>query len=392
MRSIRRQTSSWLPLLSITPMLLGVSAETARAEPQLRQSFDVRVPAPPTPVTVAGNSELVYELHLTNFAPTGLVLERLEVTDADAGSVLADLDDTELERRLYRPGALSEDGGADARLIDAGRASVVYLELKTGAGALPKTLEHRMTFHSEGESRGSTVIQGARISVATEPPVVLAPPLRGGPWAAIHDPSWPRGHRRFIYAVDGEATIPARHAIDWIRVDDEGRYARENEDAVDNWLGYGADVLAVADGTVVAARDDVAESASISGHPNHPLEDATGNYVAIDIGNGRVAFFEHLKPGSVRVQTGDRVRQGQVIGALGFTGHSTGPHLHFHLADRNSPLGAEGMPFVLDDFELLGGYPEFDRFGDERWTPLSSGMKPRRRGERPPPNSVVRFR
>ena len=392
MRSILRQTSSWLPVFSITLMFFGVSAETVCAEPLLRQSFDVRVPAPPTPVTVAGISELVYELHLTNFAPTGLVLERLEVTDADAGSVLADLGDTELERRLYRPGAASEDGGADERLIDAGRASVVYLELKTDAGALPKTLEHRITFHSEGESRGSTVIQGARISVATEPPVVLAPPLRGGPWAAIHDPSWPRGHRRFIYAVDGEATIPGRHAIDWIRVDDEGRYARGKEDTIADWLGYAADVLAVADGTVVAARDDVPESALISEHPDHPLEDATGNYVAIDIGNGRIAFFEHLKPGSVRLQIGDRVRQGQVIGALGFTGHSTGPHLHFHLADRNSPLGAEGVPFVLDEFELLGRYPDFDRFGEERWAPLSDAIDQRRSDERPSPNSVVRFR
>ena len=389
MRSIRRQTS-WLPLLSIALTFPGVSAETARAEPHLRQSFDVRVPVPPTPVTVMGTSELVYELHLTSFAPTGLVLERLEVTDADAGSVLGDLDDTELERRLYRPGAASGDGGADARRIDAGRSSVVYLELKSDAGARPKTLEHRITFRSGGDAQESTVIEGARISVGTEPPVVLAPPLRGGPWAAIHDPSWPRGHRRFIYAVDGEATIPGRHAIDWIRVDDEGRSARGNEDAVDNWLGYGADVLAVADGTVVAARDDVAESASISEHPDHPLEDATGNYVAID--KQRIAFFEHLKPGSVRVQAGDRVRAGQVIGALGFTGHSTGPHLHFHLADRNSPLGAEGVPFVLDEFELLGRYPDFDRFGEERWAALSDAIDQRRSDERPPPNSVVRFR
>ena len=391
MRSIRRQTS-WLPLLSIALTFPGVSAETARAEPHLRQSFDVRVPVPPTPVSVMGNSELVYELHLTSFAPTGLVLERVEVTGADAGGVLADLGDTELERRLYRPGTASGDGGADARRIDAGRSSVVYLELKSDAGARPKTLEHRITFRSGGDAQESTVIEGARISVGTEPPVVLAPPLRGGPWAAIHDPSWPRGHRRFIYAVDGEATIPGRHAIDWIRVDDEGRYARGKEDAVDNWLGHGADVLAVADGTVVAARDDVAESVSIAEHPDHPLEDATGNYVAIGIGNGRVVFFEHLKPGSVRVRTGDSVRAGQVIGALGFTGHSTGPHLHFHLADRNSPLGAEGVPFVLDEFELLGRYPDFDRFGEERWAPLSDAIDQRRGDERPPPNSVVRFR
>ena len=149
--------------------------------------------------------------------------------------------------------------------------------------------------------------------------------------------------------------------------------------------------LRLSDGTVVAARDDVAESALVSEHPDHPLEDATGDYVAIDIGNGRIAFFEHLKPGSVRVQIGDRVRQGQVIGALGFTGQATGPHLHFHVADRNSPLGAEGVPFVIGEFELLGRYPDFDRFGEDRWARLPDSMDQRRRDERPPSNSVIQF-
>ena len=392
MRSICRYSPPRLAVLSLTLMLPGVFAETACAEPHLRQSFDMRVPVPPTPVAVAGESQLVYELHLTNFAPSGLVLERLEVTNANGGNVFAVLDAPALERRLYRPGAPSDPEVADARLIDTGMPAVVYLELSVEVGATPEAIEHRVTFHSEGKARESAVIQGASISVGTEPPVVLAAPLRDGPWAAIHDASWARGHRRYIYAVDGEATIPGRYAIDWILLDDDGRYATGDRNVVANRFGYGAEVLSVADGTVVAARDDIAESALISEHPDHPLEDATGNYVAIDIGNGRIAFFEHLKPGSVRVQAGDRVRQGQVIGALGFTGQSTGPHLHFHVADRNSPLGAEGLPFVIDAFELLGRYPEFDRFGEERWTPLSGEMAKRRRGERPPSNSVVLFR
>jgi hypothetical protein len=33
--------------------------------------------------------------------------------------------------------------------------------------------------------------------------------------------------------------------------------------------------------------------------------------------------------------------------------------------------GAEGVPFVIDEFELLGRYPAFDRFGEARWTPLA---------------------
>lgn len=67
-----------------------------------------------------------------------------------------------------------------------------------------------------------------------------------------------------------------------------------------NWHGHGADVLAVADGLVAAARDDVPESATLSDHPRHSLEDATGNYIALDLGDGRYAFYEHLEPGSIR--------------------------------------------------------------------------------------------
>jgi murein DD-endopeptidase len=394
MRSVPGKARSRLPVPSWTLsylLLAGASAATAHADPHLRQSFDMRVPMPPAAVTVAGDSQLTYELHLTNFAPAGLVLERLEVTDANGGgSVLADLDAAELGQRLYRPGAGA--GSTDARLIDPGMLGVVYLELTTEPGAVPQVLEHHLTFHPAGEAQESTVLQGARVTIEAERPVVVAAPLRGGPWAAVHDASWPRGHRRYIYAVVGEATIPARFAIDWILLDDQGLPVGGDEDAVDNWLGYGADVFAVADGTVVAARDDVAETALVSEHPDHPIEDATGNYVAVDIGRDRIAFFEHLKPGSVHVQAGDRVRQGQVIGALGFTGQSTGPHLHFHVADRNSPLGAEGVPFVLDEFKLLGHYPEFERFGAGRWKRRSAVIDELRRGERPPSNSVVMFR
>jgi hypothetical protein len=82
MRSIRKKCVPLFLVLSRTLMFLGVSAETLSAEPHLQQSFDLRVPVPPAPVAVAGESELVYELHLANFGVSGLVVERLEVTDA----------------------------------------------------------------------------------------------------------------------------------------------------------------------------------------------------------------------------------------------------------------------------------------------------------------------
>jgi murein DD-endopeptidase MepM/ murein hydrolase activator NlpD len=84
------------------------------------------------------------------------------------------------------------------------------------------------------------------------------------------------------------------------------------------------------------------------------LETVGGNHVIIDIGGGYYAFYAHLKPGSIRVREGQRVKRGDVIGLVGNSGNSTEPHLHFHISDGNSPLGSEGVPYRLDSFELVG--------------------------------------
>lgn len=54
-----------------------------------------------------------------------------------------------------------------------------------------------------------------------------------------------------------------------------------------------------------------------------------GNYVVIDHGGGVKTLYAHMT--TIYVKTGDYVNQGDVIGALGSTGWSTGPHLHFEI-------------------------------------------------------------
>lgn len=369
---------------------LALAGAAVEADAPLRQSFDLEVPVAPTPVTVLGESRLVYELHLTSFAAGPLVLRSVEVLDADAGAVLATFGEEELAGRLGRPAATDADPGPGA--IAPGTRGIVYLELSVAADEPPRTLAHRVAYETAGEERRErAVLEGARVEVRAEGPVVLAPPLAGGPWAAVHHPSWERGHRRAVYAVAGRARIPGRFAVDWVLLDAAGRQAAGDDDRVAHWHGYGADVLAVADAVVVAARDDVPESATLSAHPGHPLEDAMGNYVTLDLGRGRYAAYEHLQPGSLRVRVGDRVARGQVLAALGFTGHSTGPHLHFHVADANSPLDAEGLPFVLEGFELLGSYDDIESLGQAPWTPLDPATEPRRVAEYPAPNVIVAF-
>src|SRR3546814_8242808 len=184
---------------------------------------------------------------------------------------------------------------------------VVYLGVPlTGA---PGKLLHRIEFHAEGGE--PVTLEAGAVDIDRRPVPVLGPPLRGGPWVAVYEPAMERGHRRVVYAVDGRARIPGRFAIDWMK-------PRDGD------VALGADVLAVADAIVVGTRDGMAAPAG-DGDFRGSLCEAAGTYIVLDLGEGRYATYEHLKPGLL-VETGDRVEKGEVIAALGMTGQATGPH------------------------------------------------------------------
>lgn len=61
-----------------------------------------------------------------------------------------------------------------------------------------------------------------------------------------------------------------------------------------------------------------------------------GNLIEIDHGNGLTTRYGHLS--SLGVQVGDSVQRGQVVGAVGSTGRSTGPHLHYELRLNDKPI------------------------------------------------------
>jgi murein DD-endopeptidase len=355
----------------------------------LRESFDLQVGFAPRPVEIDGAPHLSYELRLANFTRDSLQPTAIDVRDARDGRRLASFRGDALAPLLAMPPP-ARGGDPGDRAIASGTHALLYLDFALVTGTIPSRLEHRIEYRVAGTD-ATHVVEGAPVDVPDAAAIVLGPPLRGGPWAAIHHPSWPRGHRRVPYTIDGRARIPGRHAIDWVRLDDDGHSSAGDPDIASNAFGHGADVLAVADAVVAATRDDMRESATVSAHPRHALADASGNHVALDLGAGRFAFYEHLRPGSVRVARGDRVRRGQVIAALGFTGDSTGPHLHFHVADANSPLGAEGLPFVLDRFRELGRYEDIGALGKAKWAPALDAGSIERVHEHPAPNVVVEF-
>ena len=63
---------------------------------------------------------------------------------------------------------------------------------------------------------------------------------------------------------------------------------------------------------------------------------ARGYFIVVDHGSGYVTLYQHLSRQDVKV--GDMVKAGQQIGAVGETGISTAPHLHFEVHVKGTPV------------------------------------------------------
>ena len=110
------------------------------------------------------------------------------------------------------------------------------------------------------------------------------------------------------------------------------------------------EILAAAAGRVTVAVDgnvDRQDHGSVESIINTALCTRGGgsNTVAIEHANGYTTTYLHLKKDSLRVTRGDRVQAGDVLGIVGSSGCSTGPHLHFEVRDGRSRVVD---PFVAD--------------------------------------------
>ncbi len=120
-----------------------------------------------------------------------------------------------------------------------------------------------------------------------------------------------------------------------------------------DFAGFGAPVRAPASGRVVRVADGAPDLEEVGDYPTNlqdylaDLRRALGNYVILDHGDGVWAFLAHLQCGSVCVQEQQEVAAGTLIGAVGNSGFSSGPHLHLHFMDGPDVLSASPLPIAL---------------------------------------------
>jgi hypothetical protein len=135
---------------------------------------------------------------------------------------------------------------------------------------------------------------------------------------------------------------------------------KENMDEED-YIIYGKDILAIADGEVVDCYSSFTVTTSWNWEERKPYIDKyglaaqCGNYIVLKHANGEYSFYGHLITDSLNVKKGDRVDQGQVIAKVGHTGMSNCPHLHFQLMDGPDFLSDRGLPCYFSNIKDVAG-------------------------------------
>lgn len=312
-----------------------------------------------------GMAHVVYELELTNTKPATATLQRVDVLDAGSKRVLASWTSAALLRRLRT----LQPAPADAATIPFNQSRLLFVELAFKPGDVPAAISHRfqlLAAPNPGPQAAAAPAEfvAAKIDLDRAPLPVLQPPLRGARWVAVNG-CCNSGivHRGSMQGVNGGLYDAQRFAIDWMRLNKRGELIHGDPSSVHSFPDYGAKVYAVADGTVVDVLDDLPDQVpgTLPDPASITLRTVDGNHVILDIGHGLYAFYAHLQKGTVTVQVGDHVKAGTVLGQLGNTGNTSGPHLHFQVMDSPSALGSQGVPYMIDHFDLTGQL-DIDRF------------------------------
>lgn len=319
----------------------------------------LEVLAPPQAVTGSdGDRHLVYELMLTNITPVALYVTDVQVVDPVTERVLAEYRRDAIPPRLL----VDPQQPRSSRLMPDQLGFFFVHAVFPPQATLPGSLTHRVIVTPVSENVPWTA-SGADTAVNQEAPVVLGPPLQGSGYIAGDGCcDAPRHVQAVMPDGQGNWWNAQRFAIDWELLDAQNHLwvappERKESPQVGDYLIYGQDILAVADGTVVAVVKNLPDQPPGKMPDGLPRDEADGNHVILELRQGAYALYAHMAPGSVAVDLNQPVKKGQVLGKVGNSGNTSAPHLHFQLMDRPSSLDANGLPYVVEQFRINGFDP-----------------------------------
>lgn len=294
------------------------------------------------------------DLALTNAGDHAVELTELEVTfvTPDGRPILT--------RRLDGNGTAPSIQILPGRTLEPGAERLIFNPFEFApTGPAVASVRMRAVLSADGHD-DVTVEATAPVRTADGPPMLVPVAGRMLVWDG-HDAL--SHHRRWDYLLPpikafGFSSNAMRYAFDFVPVDAAGAMHTGDGSRNEDWFGFGRPVRAPASGVVVQMRDDRPDDRSFD--PSELAQDINlvfGNVVVIDHGDGTFSMLGHVKQGSAAVAVGDRVEAGQTVAAIGASGSSLFPHLHYQRVDAADMRG-EGLPSTFRDLTLArGGAP-----------------------------------
>jgi len=329
------------------------------------------------PITMApgtdGLTHVPYVIRLTNKSGSPMTLQSVDTVNPHDGNTLTGTnriltikneDVTGDVLPFLAPATL--DATNYSRTLDAGLSGAIYMDVTySNRNEVPDYISHRIVVSqlTDGSTQTYAAID-APIAVDKREPIILSPPLRGARWLDGNGCCREIGpHRWALTPIYGDIEPAEMFAIDFVQLNEDSSGYKGDIHDLTSYAFYGTEVYAAAAGTVVEVVRDLPNEVP-GANPAHPTaEKAAGNHVIVDVGGGRYILYAHLAPYSPAVHAGDFIQRGYVLGKLGNSGNTDGPHLHFQVMDRPSALGAHGLPFVFD--HMVRSYRFANSLADE---------------------------
>jgi hypothetical protein len=363
----------------LTAAVLAMAAVAGRGAPADSESIAVRVQPERVLSERSGTAQYFnFEFILTSAAPAPVELVSIYMKGYDRSGRLVVW--PKLDSNGTRPGIET----LGPRRVEPGKPLTVFNPFVRVDTAVPlDVLRYEFRFARADGSRQLLPVDVHPVEYLQKTRLIL--PVLGARLWVYEGPDLYSHHRRIdltdplnrdVLKMRG---LAQRYALDLVVVDEHGEIVHGLLDKREDWVGWGIPVVAPADGRVVAARgdrpDDIPEDEeALAKDPG--LSD--GNYLTIDHGNGEYSALEHFRRGSLAVKPGDRVRQGQVVGRMGWSGMGSRlVHVHYELQDGPDLLTAEGLPARFEGFRRVGS--DVDETGriEPGWIVLTTARAPK---------------
>jgi hypothetical protein len=171
---------------------------------------------------------------------------------------------------------------------------------------------------------------------------------------------WGGDTKELNYHIENEAQ---KNAIDFLIIDKTGKSYKTDGKTNEDYYAFGKEVIAPCKGEIVLVIDGVKDN--VLGQMN--LFVVGGNTIVLKTENNEYLVLCHFKHQSINVKEGQKVEQGQLLGLCGNSGHSSEPHIHFHIQNIEDINQATGVKCYFRKI-IVNGQSKND------WSPIKNDM------------------